>query len=325
MFIAGAKAYNGESRIGDLMIRDRQLPNLFIVGAQRAGTTSLYKYRKGIKGVYMSPKKEPHYFSPDARKNSKKPHSPDLEREKYLQLFQDVTDETVIGEASPSYLWDPDSPELIHDAVPNARIIISLRDPVQRAFSLYFLLRKPNTPTQRRETLPFFDALQKDYNRVEKGWGLSRLYVELGMYSDQVKRYLDLFPRDQVKIIIFEEMTMDTPGTMREVFEFLRLDGKAKISSSVAYNAYETNIATPANWLAGTILRSEGMDWISSHLLPRSFRRRVRDGFLIKRAAKPEMSLDAKEFLENVFKDDAMKLGKILGRPLPWAVANKNN
>ncbi len=304
------------------MAKEGSLPNLFIVGAQRAGTTSLYKYLLEAKGVYMSSKKEPHYFSPNARKNSKKPESPDLEREKYLQLFQDVADETVVGEASPSYLWDPDSPKLIHETVPDAKIIISLRDPVQRAYSLYFLLRKPNTPTQRRETLPFFDALQKDYNRTEKGWGVSRLYVELGMYSDQVKRYLDLFPADQVKVIIFEEMKKDTSGTMRDVFDFLKLEGKAEISSNVVYNAYETNSATPANWLAGTILRSKGIDTISSHLVPRSFRRRVRNGFLIKRAAKPDMSHNAKEFLEDVFKDDVMKLGKILGRSLPWAVAN---
>ena len=104
------------------------LPNLFVVGAQRAGTTSIYEYLKGAKGVYMSPKKEPHYFSPSAQKQSKKFDDPTLEREKYLGLFRGVTDEIAIGEASPSYLWDPDSPKLIHDAIPDARIIIS-QDP----------------------------------------------------------------------------------------------------------------------------------------------------------------------------------------------------
>jgi len=84
-------------------------PNLFIVGAQKAGTTSLYEYLKEIPGVFMSPIKEPHFFSHASIKN---PWQTPINNEKdYLNLFKNVKDEKIIGEASPTYLSDPNTPD----------------------------------------------------------------------------------------------------------------------------------------------------------------------------------------------------------------------
>ena len=110
-------------------------PNFFIVGAAKAGTTSLYQYLKQIPGIYMSPVKEPHYFSrrviPDDHH-----YRPIRDKEKYLSLFKKVNNEKVVGEASPTYLRDPEAPRLIHQVSPNARILISLRDPIERPFPI---------------------------------------------------------------------------------------------------------------------------------------------------------------------------------------------
>jgi len=125
-------------------------PNFFIVGAQKAGTSSIYSLLRSIPGIYMSPLKEPNYFSPNS------PTRPSHDKKRYAGLFGGVTDEIAIGEASPSYLWDPDSPKLIHDAIPKARIIISLRDPVQRAYSQYLMRTRPQKSTGiTRETRTF--------------------------------------------------------------------------------------------------------------------------------------------------------------------------
>jgi len=128
-------------------------PNFFIVGAPRAGTTSLYFYLKQVPEVYLSPVKEPNYFSvkiiPDDHYLL-----PIRNKKNYLKLFEKVKDEKAIGEASPSYLEDPETPYLISQDVSDARIIAILRDPVERAFSHYLMM-----VSQGFEKLSFRKAL----------------------------------------------------------------------------------------------------------------------------------------------------------------------
>ena len=109
-------------------------PNFFVVGTPRAGTTSLYSYLNATPGIYMSSIKEPRFFH-KIRPETNLPIMHD--KKKYLGLFRNVKDEKSIGEASPTYLQDPESPLLIHKVIPNAKIIIILRDPIERAFSYY--------------------------------------------------------------------------------------------------------------------------------------------------------------------------------------------
>src|SRR5918911_2549475 len=87
-------------------------PNFFIVGAAKAGTTSLYYYLNEIPGICMSRIKEPYYFSPHYIQQY--PGETVTNKEGYLRLFENANSCTAVGEASPSYLWDPDSPKLIH-------------------------------------------------------------------------------------------------------------------------------------------------------------------------------------------------------------------
>jgi hypothetical protein len=137
-------------------------PNFFVVGGQRAGTTSLYEYLRRIPEVYMSAVKEPYYFAPNF------PSNPYIRRiaarDEYLSLFRNTRGERLIGEASPLYLWDVESPVLIHKVVPDARIIMILRDPIERAFSSYLL-----SVQWGYETRPFLDALVVDYNNSKNG------------------------------------------------------------------------------------------------------------------------------------------------------------
>ena len=111
------------------MILLERWPNFFIVGAPKAGTSSLYAYLNEIPGIFMSPKKEPNYFSENTIPNDH-PIKPIRDKKKYLELFKGVKGEKIIGEASTSYLADPEAPKLIHEACPDAKILISLRDPV---------------------------------------------------------------------------------------------------------------------------------------------------------------------------------------------------
>ena len=113
---------------------------IFLLLEQRkAGTTSLYYYLDEIPGVYMSKVKEPYYFSPHYIQLY--PGETVTDKEEYLRLFENTSRDNAVGEASPSYLWDLDSPKLIHQAVPTARIIILLRDPIEEHILIILWMR----------------------------------------------------------------------------------------------------------------------------------------------------------------------------------------
>ena len=99
-------------------------PNFFIIGVDRGGTTSLYEYLKNIPEIFMSTPKEPWYFSPVVRSVTPQAIGKCNSEKSYLNLFKNVKNETVIGEASAVYWRDPESAKLIHEKIPNAKIII---------------------------------------------------------------------------------------------------------------------------------------------------------------------------------------------------------
>src|SRR5947207_5839854 len=202
---------------------EQKLPNFFIVGAAKSGTTSLYEYLKLHPEVYMAPIKETHHFSTDIDNTKFRPNysrslnkdlSKFLESEmeegifhafvkdwnEYVQIFKKVKDEKAIGEVTNSYLYSSTAAKNIREKFPNAKIIMMLRNPADRAFSHYLMDLRIGY-----ETEDFMSALKKDMARNPKGWGISNLYVEVGMYSEQVKRYLETFPESQRCIYLFDD------------------------------------------------------------------------------------------------------------------------
>ncbi len=191
-------------------------PNFFIVGAPRAGTTSLYNYLKKIPGIYMSPMKEPHYFSESSFPEGRF-RTIIRDKKKYLELFKKIKNEKIVGEASATYLSDPEAPNLIHHIIPNAFILASLRDPVERTFS-HFLMHKSQgvlKPT-------FYEQLENELNNIVDPTE-PNIHLESGLYSSGVKKHLNIFGENQVKIIIFEEFIKNTKGTVEEILKFLNI------------------------------------------------------------------------------------------------------
>ena len=174
-------------------------PNLFVVGAAKAGTTSLHYYLNQHPDIYMSPLKEPHFFSQISPAPELKSFFQSVQNEaEYLALFAGAHNEAVVGEASTSYLWDEQAPNRIYSSVPRAKLVIMLRNPVDRAYSHYL-----NDAREGIETRAFLEAVTQDFQRQTKGWGVSQLYVDLGFYCGQVSRYLNTFPRDRIFYRLF--------------------------------------------------------------------------------------------------------------------------
>ena len=197
-------------------------PNLFIVGAARCGTTSLWQYLKIHPAVYIPEDellKEPTFFSREG--------GPKLELSDYLSIFKSAAENHKwIGEASVAYLTDPGTAQRICEFNPDAKIIIMLRNPALRAFSLY------NWMTQEgyEYASSFQEALKLEETRVNQKksdwykpnyyWGY--LYFNSGLYHDQVKRYLDLF-KENALLIKFEDFARDPLCSYREVCSFLHI------------------------------------------------------------------------------------------------------
>jgi hypothetical protein len=294
------------------------------VGAARSGTTSLYEYLGSVPGVYISPIKEPHYFAPSISENNRIAKFVTHDKNQYLSLYKDVKNQPAIGEASASYLWDVGSHKSIHDVVPNARIIMILRDPVQRAFSHYLMSIR-----QREETLPFYDAMESDYKRSDKGYFVSHLYVDLGLYSEQVRRYLDTFGPDHVKILMFEEFIKDTEAAVNDVLGFLGLEPYVPSNIQAVYDPYlnPTTRTTMISRLSKIAFGSRTASMAREVL--KSARGTMRKNSHSSRATQVDRLLqarynsaapeDGRIYLQDIYQTDVAKLKSILGRSsVPW-------
>jgi hypothetical protein len=271
--------------------QDEAWPNFFIVGAPKAGTTSLYYYLKEIPGIYMSPIKEPNYFVRHAVQGG----SFDLIQDKaeYLRLFRKSDRCVAIGEASSTYLWDPDSPKLIHEAVPHARIIILLRDPIDRAYSNFLLHMKTWAPARRSS---FADHLTRG--------GISQLEVQFGMYYEQVKRYLEIFGTEQVKVIIFEEFIRHLEQTVNEVLSFLGVNYTVAAVRLKEDNAYSVPRSRLSLWVYAFFrwLRSRNIKFYKVlKLLPDSLTESKVEKILLKKNKKTLPEPEENKFIQKIY------------------------
>jgi len=281
-------------------------PNFFIVGAPKAGTSSLYAYLKDIPGIYMSPIKEPNYFSA-AIIPATSSFGPIRDKKKYLSLFEKVKDEKIIGEASPSYLSDPEAPKLIHEIVPDARILISLRDPVERAYSNYLMYKRLGWLQDS-----FHNELQKA--KLEKNSNIGKLILQRGLYTNNVKRYFDVFGQKQVKVIIFEEMFHDVKSVLNDVLEFLGVTCPLNDFESKVHNPY----ATVRGPIAGFVLKNKPLRRLAEKIMSPNRRRALKEKLILKPQTKPKLNEKDRNTLIDFYREDVVKIQTLLDRDLPW-------
>jgi hypothetical protein len=229
------------------------VPNFFIAGAARCGTTSLWAYLRQHPAVFLPPAfefKEPSYFCDlYGMKNWRE----------YLELFADAAGRKRIGEASGAYLTAPESAGQLRAAFPEARFIISLRNPADRAYSLYKWMHANGY----EDISVFEDALwaeeqsrfgNKDFMRNNGQNYYNFLYFHSGLYAEQVGRFVDSFGAAQVHVIIFEEFIKDPAAEMRNIFEFLGLDSgfvpRVEIHNPSASSYRECSLATRKELIA---------------------------------------------------------------------------
>jgi len=287
----------------------KKWPNFFVVGAPKAGTSTLYQILKNVPQVYMSKVKEPGYFNIGI--DLKSLFVPMINDEKnYLKLFNNAKDEIAIGELTTTYLMDPEAPKKIRQVIPNARIIIMLRNPIERAFSHYLHHKRTGLIVS-----PFNDVINMYKNSLIKKNDLAHgIICEGGFYYEQVKRYLDIFPSENVKIFIYEEFFKDIQKSLHNLLSFLKI----KNYSFDLVN--EVNVyAEPKDKLSKSILQSKKLKEIARNVVGTEFSQKIASKFFLKTSTKPKILDKDRKLLKDIYLSDIKKLQELLGRTLPWS------
>lgn len=291
----------------NLLRETAKLPNFFLVGAMKSGTTSLYQYLNAHPQAFLSPVKEPQYFCKERTPQpSDRANGITVDWEDYVRLFERVQDEVAIGEASSGYLCSRSAAYEIHRRFPKARILIILRDPAERAYSQYLTEWRWNyNHASFRESL--------SYDRVSGeplAWVASRPHIAISLYHDQVKRYLDTFGPDQVRVYLFDDLKRDVDSLMSDVDSFLGLERRfASKSLEVRFNrSAKPHFLTVDRFVVEPLSRR-----ILTPTMRAKLRERLRKIYYRKvYSINPE----DRNYLTGIFRNDILKLQDLIHRDL---------
>lgn len=299
------------------------LPNFLIVGAAKAGTTALCEYLSQHPDIFMSQIKEPNFFATENGTldfefvgHGIKDTQDWIQRtwtvtswDAYQTLFDQVTTEQAIGEASTIYLYSPKAPYRINAALPQAKIITFLRHPVDRAYS-HFLFRV----RQNQEPLENFEAaLAAEPDRIAERWGPPWHYRQRGLYYMQVKRYLDVFGADQCQFFLFDELKADVQKLLKDIFVFLDVDPNFTPNTSTQYNLS----GIPKNQFIQNLLQNDNpIRQMAKRLVPVHQRRKAQAKLMSYNLKKPPLSPDLRQILVKDYREDILKLQDLLNRDL---------
>lgn len=282
------------------------LPNFFIVGAPKSGTTSLYNYLDHHPEVFMSAVKEPNFFSyDDTVKQNLYYKERGIEKlSDYEKLFETVSGQKIIGEASVSYLFYESVPNKIKNLVNQPKILMLLRNPVDRAYSHYFMDYKLRYVNDSFENVVYKKT-------VNKNAALHfQQYIELGLYYEQVKRYVDAFGKSNVKIYLYEDLTDNINALIADLYQFLDIDQSYIPNLEKKYNSYEA----PRNGIV-RLLYSVG--WLRrgiKSLMPEGGVNGIKK-ILFSRKSENKNAATV-SYLKSFYKNDIQQLEKLINRNL---------
>lgn len=302
-----------------------KMPNFLIVGAPKSGTTSLYQYLKQHPKIYLPTKKEPHFFSFEGRTEgfngpgqAKFMEKRVTKMEDYCALFDKVTDEIAIGEASTSYLYVTEAVARIEQYIPKVKLIAILRDPVDRAFSHYLHHRRNGGEV----LLDFAQAIQEEENRIRKNWSPFWQYKRIGFYYSHLKRYFDKFPANQIRVYLYEELRANPTKMVQDIFSFLEVDDTWISETSKKYNLSSLK-TVPRNKTIHEFLTQENpIKSAIKQVFPRQLRQQlkksVQQGNIVKmsNSYKPSIDSEIRKQLIEEYREDILRLQDLIERDL---------
>jgi hypothetical protein len=281
------------------------MPNFLIIGAMKSGTTALYYYLEQHPEIYMSPVKEPNFFSSQEPANVTHIGT-------YRHLFRGASGEKAIGEASHSYLYEPGAAAEIRRYIPEARLIAILRNPIERAYSHFLHMVRSGTEPLN----DFAQALQEEVAGIHKE-RTGQDYIGRGLYYDQLERYFGTFPREQIRVYLYEDLSDAPIRTVQDAFRFLEVDDSFVPDVSLRRNVsghpkYKT--------LDGLLRRQSRIKHAAKIYLPARLRWRLSKAFDDLKTRNlvepPPLRSEVRRQLIPVFREDILKVQELIHRDL---------
>ena len=274
-----------------------RLPDFLIIGGMRCGTTSLHELLRRQPSLWFPVKKEVHFFD---KRNPDFGYSLD----DYKRLFASCPADKLCGEATPDYLSSDGCDKFIHEVIPDAKLIVILRDPVERTWSHYLF-----SVLHKVESLDFIPALQEEADRLKIKSDHTDIffsYLQRSHYVEHLERFEALFGRDQLKILFFEELLSETGTVLLEVLSFLGLPTTPVLIELPHLNKMSNLYRVVSKQRALGNKRANLFNRVLSRLNPG----------LMKQ--KQKLSLRDEDYLRSYFFEHNERLEAWLGRPLPW-------
>ena len=276
--------------------------NLFIIGSAKSGTTSLHDYLDQHPNICMSSVKEPNFFSCQDIKNDNLYYldAPLIHRtEDYEKLFKPNEDK-YLGESSVSYMYYPNAVKRIKKYNPQAKIIMLLRNPVERAFSHYLMDYSSG-------------YINCDFGQLIRNEQVHSVayqqVVKYGLYFEQIKRVLEEFPKENVLVLISENSLNNLKRTMVEIEEFLELNE----FSDYSFNVKNSYLAAKSGFIK-QVYRSPKAKLILKKLISKKLKDSLKLRFLS--AKKPLMHETDRAFLLKLYEKDLILLSELIDTDL---------
>jgi hypothetical protein len=294
------------------------VPSFLLLGAAKCGTTSLAHYLSQHPDVFFSEPKEPIFFEAEYEKGL---------AHYWQTYFRAWRGERAVGEGRVWNLYLPFVAPRIREALPDARLIALLRDPVERVHSHWW-----HRYSRGQEPLGFAAALAADRARIERGEGFAgqegarcwraglyrespstghRVLLDLGFYAEQIERYRALFPAARLEVVFHEDLAADQPGVMRRLFGFLGVDPSVTVTDASPQNVRAERVRSPTARRALFAARALGL----RRLVPRRLRG-LQHALLERPEQRPALDPGLRRELVAYYEPHNARLERLLGRDL---------
>lgn len=272
------------------------MPSIIGIGAQRSGTTWIYEMLKAHPEVCMSPEKEVNFFNYHYHNGIRW----------YEKFFDGCDKNKMTGEYSPTYLSYDQVPERIHQTVPDARLIISLRNPVDQIYSRYLY-----RVSRQRYGRSFEEALKEDSSLVENAY-----------YYKHIKKFLEHFDRNQILILIYEDLINDALAFLQSIYRFLNIDiNFVPVNLNAKIHASRIPKSKSAEYLmlfSRGLFRQFRLFSVVEKLKEKGVDRWFKQLNTKDDKVTPKIDPDLRSDLNNTFLEDIQKIASLLGRDLSF-------
>lgn len=305
------------------MSKTPKLAELFIVGQPKSGTTALAQYLSEHPQICMSVPKEPAYFATDVHRESDEFHGEALRfpvrtPESYEALFSEGSDSSVLGDASTCYLYSKEAAANIFEYNPQAKIIVSLREPVSMIHALH-----SQFVNEAVEDEPDFTAAVEKESRRKEGKDVPSgvrapsflYYSERMKYSEQLERYMKHFPPEQILVFTAEEMRGGTADIYKKVLSLVGVDDSFQPSFEAVHESKQPRFARVNRTLRNPRF-TKTMNKVLGHKVYTGLQKRLVEPMLLKSQKRDVMPSEVRDRLRAEVRDDVERLGELLGRDL---------